>query len=212
MLNEHKMLGGDRTRTANLNCPKGCPVQYGITICWNTLKLGSRLRGQPLPRGKMGISQRVVSKCAVHHLLYEYAWGLLLKQCHLLWPVTSEADVGVMAVEAEPSHQYSITLCCCMTDGSREVLQTGWCLTWKCIESKGVSLNSFMWEKKWHSLTFINTCSNVYGDQTVDVSTVRWWVVCFSSGENVTSTCSDFNEHSMQAFVVKIHSYSWWLC
>jgi len=88
------------------------------------------------------------------------------------------------AAEVEPSYQYSITLCCCMTDGSREVLQTGWCLTWKCIESKGVSLNSFMWEKKWHSLTFINTCSNVYGDQTVDVSTVRWWVVCFSSGDS----------------------------
>ena len=39
--------------TANLNCPKGCSVHFGITICRNTLKLGSRLRGQPLPRGKM---------------------------------------------------------------------------------------------------------------------------------------------------------------
>jgi hypothetical protein len=25
---------------------------------------------------------------------------------------------------------------------------------------------------------------NVYRDQTVDVSTVRWWVVCFSSGDS----------------------------
>ena len=25
---------------------------------------------------------------------------------------------------------------------------------------------------------------NIYGDQTVDVSTVRWWVVHFSSGDN----------------------------
>lgn len=25
---------------------------------------------------------------------------------------------------------------------------------------------------------------NVYGDQTVDVSTVRWWVVHFNSGDN----------------------------
>ena len=24
----------------------------------------------------------------------------------------------------------------------------------------------------------------VYGDQAVDMSTVRWWVVCFSSGDN----------------------------
>jgi len=31
----------------------------------------------------------------------------------------SEADVGGMAVEVEPSHQYSIACCCCVTDGSR---------------------------------------------------------------------------------------------
>ena len=31
----------------------------------------------------------------------------------------------------------------------------------------------------WHLL-------NIYGDQTVDVSTVRWWVVCFSSGDSDT--------------------------
>ena len=24
---------------------------------------------------------------------------------------------------------------------------------------------------------------NIYGDQTVDVSTVRWWVMCFSSDD-----------------------------
>ena len=35
------------------------------------------------------------------------------------WPMMSEADVGGMAVEVEPSHQYSITFCCYVTDGSR---------------------------------------------------------------------------------------------
>ena len=34
-------------------------------------------------------------------------------------PVASEADVGGMAVEVEPSHQYSVPCCCCVTDGSR---------------------------------------------------------------------------------------------
>ena len=34
------------------------------------------------------------------------------------WPTTSEADVGGMAVEVEPSCLYSITCCCCVTDGS----------------------------------------------------------------------------------------------
>ena len=49
-------------------------------------------------------------------------------------------------------------------------------------EAKGVSLNSFMWGKNsthWHTQTFVE-----HGDQTVDVSTVRWWVVCFSSGNS----------------------------
>ena len=34
-------------------------------------------------------------------------------------PMTSDVDVGGMAVEAGPSHQYSITFCCHMSDGSR---------------------------------------------------------------------------------------------
>ena len=33
--------------------------------------------------------------------------------------MTSEGDAGGMAVKAESSHQYSITVCCCVTDGSR---------------------------------------------------------------------------------------------
>ena len=37
----------------------------------------------------------------------------------LCWPMMSEADVGGMAVKAEPSHQHSMTFCCCVTDGSR---------------------------------------------------------------------------------------------
>ena len=35
------------------------------------------------------------------------------------WLTISEADVGGIAVEIESSHQYPITFCCCMTDGSR---------------------------------------------------------------------------------------------
>jgi len=34
---------------------------------------------------------------------------------------------------------------------------TKWCLTWKCLWSKDVSLNSSMW-KKLHPLTFIDAC------------------------------------------------------
>jgi len=35
--------------------------------------------------------------------------------CH---PATSEADVGGMTVKVEPSHQYSVTYCCSVADGS----------------------------------------------------------------------------------------------
>ena len=33
-------------------------------------------------------------------------------------PIMSEADGGGMAAEVEPSHQYSTTLCCHVTDGN----------------------------------------------------------------------------------------------
>jgi len=37
----------------------------------------------------------------------------------LCWPTMSEADVGGMAVEVEPSHHYSVKFCCRVTDDSR---------------------------------------------------------------------------------------------
>ena len=40
----------------------------------------------------------------------------------LCWSTTSEADVGALAVEAEPSHQYSVRFCCYVTDGSRRAI------------------------------------------------------------------------------------------
>ena len=40
----------------------------------------------------------------------------------LHWPMMSEVDVGGMAVEVDPSHQYSVTCCCHVTDGSRWTL------------------------------------------------------------------------------------------
>lgn len=41
----------------------------------------------------------------------------LMPQILLHWPTTSEANFGDMAVEVEPSRQYSTTFCCHMTDG-----------------------------------------------------------------------------------------------
>ena len=64
---------------------------------------------------------------------------------------------------------------------------TKWCPTWNCIWSKGVSLNSLHAEKMVP--TDILWCLlSTYGDQTVDVSTVRQWVVCFSSSNSGSLT------------------------
>lgn len=37
----------------------------------------------------------------------------------LYWSMMSGVNVGGMAVDVEPSHRYSVTFCCCLTDGSR---------------------------------------------------------------------------------------------
>jgi len=66
----------------------------------------------------------------------------------------SELVAGT-AVDVELAHQYSLTCCCCATDGRREVVWQKWQLTWECRWSQGVSLNPFM-KKKWHLLTFTN--------------------------------------------------------
>ena len=45
---------------------------------------------------------------------------------------------------------------------------------------------------------------NIYGDKAVDVSTVKWWVVHFSSGgsdmryTHLPNGLADFYEHGMQ--------------
>ena len=74
----------------------------------------------------------------------------------LCWPLTSKADVGG-TVEDEPSQQYSITFCCCDTDGSRgAVWQNDIC---HGNASKAKVRN---WippcRKKLHPLTFISAC------------------------------------------------------
>ena len=87
-----------------------------------------------------------------------------------------------MAVEVEPSHQYSITCCCRVTDGSRgAVWQNG---IWHGSASEAKVEN---WippcdknSTHWHSSVLVN----LYVDRTVDVDTVKRWVVRFNSGDS----------------------------
>ena len=94
----------------------------------------------------------------------------------LCWPTTSRVDVGGTAVEAEPSCQYAVTCWCCVTDGSRGALwQNG---VWhRSVDEAKVCHWISSCRQKLHSLTFICWCLlNVSGDQTADVSTMRWWM------------------------------------
>jgi hypothetical protein len=69
----------------------------------------------------------------------------------LCWPTTSEVNVVDMAVEAEPSRQYSIKFCCRATDDSRGAV-------WQ----NGIWHGSAYWilpcGKKLHPMTFIDAC------------------------------------------------------
>ena len=52
-------------------------------------------------------------------LYYTIAAPRVMPLILLCWPTVSEVNVGGMAIEAESSHQYYITYCCHVTDGSR---------------------------------------------------------------------------------------------
>ena len=110
-------------------------------------------------------------------------------------PTISEAATGDMAVEVElfsPVSHYILLPC---DRWQQRASLTKWCLTWKSIWSKDVSLNSFMRGKScthWHSLTLPKHLWKPTN------GTVRW-VVCFSNSaimeaveQWVTSTGEEF--------------------
>ena len=109
----------------------------------------------------------------VYTLTYTYIIYLmraalkLMPHILLCWPTPSEADIDGIAVKLEPSHQYSITSCCHVTDGSRGAVWQNASEMEECMEQRCVT-----------ELLLLN----VSGDQAVDVTTVRWWMVHFSSG------------------------------
>ena len=94
----------------------------------------------------------------------------------------SEVDAGGMAVEVEPSHQYSITCYCHVTDGSRgAVWQIG---IWHGNVYEAKVCHWIPPCKKMAPIDIHQQLLDVSGDQAVDVSTVRQWVVSFSSDDS----------------------------
>ena len=88
-----------------------------------------------------------------------------------------------MVVEAEPLHQHPITCCCRVADGSRRGSFDGMASDMEvCMEQRcGIE---FLHVEEMAPVAIHRCLLNVYGDQTVDVSTLRQWVVHFRSGDS----------------------------
>ena len=103
----------------------------------------------------------------------------------ILWcqPTTSEADVGVMAVEVEPSHQYSIHFVVWQMaaegQSDRLVSDTEVCMEQRCVIE-------FLHAENMASVDVYRHLLNGYGDQTVDVSTEWWCGWCILAVATVT--------------------------
>jgi len=69
-------------------------------------------------------------------------------------PTVSEVDAGGIAVEVEPFHQYFVTFCCCVTDGSRGAVWHNGIWHGSADEAKVCHWNSAS-RKKWYPLTLL---------------------------------------------------------
>lgn len=81
------------------------------------------------------------------------------------WTTVSELDVGDMAVETEPSHQYSITFCCYGTDGSRGAVRQNGIRHGVCMKRRCGT--EFMHAEKNAPSSIHQHLMDTYGDQTV---------------------------------------------
>ena len=96
----------------------------------------------------------------------------------------SEADGRGMGAEVESFHQNSIIFGYYVTDGSRGTVSQNGILCGSTGGSKQVRLNSPEQKKKRTPIDIDQCLLNIYGEQRVDVSTVRWWVVYFCSSDS----------------------------
>ena len=81
----------------------------------------------------------------------------------------TEANVGSMAAEVEPSCQYPVPLCWRAKDGSRVAFSKMASDMESCIKQRCVT--EFLHAEKMAPTDIHRHWLNIYGDQTVDVST-----------------------------------------
>jgi len=118
-----------------------------------------------------------------------------------------------MALKVEPSHHYSVIFCYCVTDGRRgAVWHNG---IWHGIQRIVYEAKVCPWIPDVAKMAPVGIhwyLLNVYGNQTVDMTTVRKWVVPSSSGdsnvEQATFRMATYSCHIM-TLSVSISSSAW---
>ena len=118
----------------------------------------------------------------------------------LCWSTMSEVAVGGMAVDVESSHQYSLTFCCCVTDGNRGAVwqndvwhgSAGQAKVWCWIPPYGK--DSTHWHSSMLAECFWRSNSECEHSEAVGGAFQQWWGW-------VTSTGADFYKYGMQALV-----------
>ena len=125
----------------------------------------------------------------------------------LSWPTTSEVGVGAVAVEAEPSRQYD-TVRQMAAEGQSDKMASDKMASDKMASDmemhvKERCVTEFLHLEKMTPTDIHVHLLNVYRNQTVDVSTMRQWVVHFSSDYNncVTYAGAYFDKHGVQDLV-----------
>ena len=129
----------------------------------------------------------------------------------LCWSTISEANVGSVAVDVEPSHQYSITFCCCVTDVSKKALWHG--SEYEAKAWKGIPVyrknNSY-----WH-LSMLAECLRGPKNGCEHHEAVRWYVsavvtVMWKTSHipecHADSRCLQAQHEGSCSLLVKIHS------
>ena len=125
------------------------------------------------------------------------------------WPMPSEADVGGMAVEVEPSHQYPIKFYCHVTDGSRGAAWQNGIWYESAYEAEVCHWIPACGKKNWHPLTFTDVFWTLMENKQEmwahwgSGSAFQQW----QQQQWVISACADFYEHGMWTLV-----HGWWKC
>jgi len=105
----------------------------------------------------------------------------------------SEADIGAMAVEVEPSHQNSVTFCCHATNGSRgAVWQKQRCVT----EFLHAEKNGIHWCSSTPAEHLWRPNSECEHSEAVGGAFQQW-----QQRQWVASTGAEFDKHNIQGLV-----------